>query len=239
MIRCYTSSMTTTTTFDLERAFARHRVELKVYCARMLGSTADAEDAVQDTLVRGWRALRSLRRSFVPEVLAVPHRDERLSRCVASPPAPAASGRRVGRRDRRGRVPRCPGRSRRRARSRRRCRRTRCRPARVRRRARAHPAAAARSRHPARRAAVGSDRSRGAARHDTGRRQQHAPTRALHPGQHARRRHRASAASTTQWWTATSTRSPATTCPSSSRCFATPRSRVLVRRLRAPRAGPT
>jgi RNA polymerase sigma-70 factor, ECF subfamily len=49
--------MTTTTTFDLERAFARHRVELTVYCARMLGSTADAEDAVQDTLVRGWRAL--------------------------------------------------------------------------------------------------------------------------------------------------------------------------------------
>jgi RNA polymerase sigma-70 factor (ECF subfamily) len=45
----------TTTLIDLERAFAQHRVELKVYCARMLGSMADAEDAVQDTLVRGWR----------------------------------------------------------------------------------------------------------------------------------------------------------------------------------------
>ena len=47
--------MTTTPIVDLEHAFTQHRVELKVYCARMLGSTADAEDAVQDTLVRGWR----------------------------------------------------------------------------------------------------------------------------------------------------------------------------------------
>ena len=49
--------MTTITTpgFDLERAFARHRGELQGYCVRILGSTAEAEDAVQDTLVRGWR----------------------------------------------------------------------------------------------------------------------------------------------------------------------------------------
>jgi RNA polymerase sigma-70 factor (ECF subfamily) len=42
---------------DLEVELETHRRELTGYCYRMLGSGSEAEDAVQDTMIRAWRAI--------------------------------------------------------------------------------------------------------------------------------------------------------------------------------------
>ncbi|MGW1973938.1 sigma-70 family RNA polymerase sigma factor, partial [Streptomyces tubercidicus] len=86
---------------DVATELERHRTELTGYCYRMLGSLFEAEDAVQETMVRAWRAYdrfegRSSLRSWLYRIATNVCLDAlggtgRRARPTPSPVAPCAS----------------------------------------------------------------------------------------------------------------------------------------------------
>src|ERR1700683_3057454 len=82
---------------DLERRFEQHRSELTGYCYRMLGSPFEAEDAVQDTVLRAWRSKdrfegRSSLKSWlysIPTNVCLAHLDGRKRRATPMDLGPA------------------------------------------------------------------------------------------------------------------------------------------------------
>src|SRR5947207_15955842 len=86
---------------ELEQQLEQYRRELTGYCYRMLGSGFEAEDAVQETMLRAWRGIdsfenRSALRSWVYRIatnvcLDMLRASQRRARPMELGPAEAAS----------------------------------------------------------------------------------------------------------------------------------------------------
>jgi len=97
---------TSSATIDLDRTFETHRRELTGYCYRMLGAGSEAEDAVQETMLRAWRSsasfegrssLRSWLYRIATNVCVDMHRSpQRRARPMELGPSTAVAGAKPG-----------------------------------------------------------------------------------------------------------------------------------------------
>jgi RNA polymerase sigma-70 factor, ECF subfamily len=93
--------MTTLTEESFQALVARHRAELRLHCYRMLGTSHDSDDMLQDTLLRAWRARDSLldplrARAWLYRIatnVCLDELSQRRTRALPSEVGPAASPR--------------------------------------------------------------------------------------------------------------------------------------------------
>ena len=91
---------------DAEQAawLEAHRRALRAHCYRLTGNVADADDLVQETFLRAWRARDAVRGPRVGTHVALPDRDQRLPGHPQGGRAPDDPGRRRPRVEHAGRA---------------------------------------------------------------------------------------------------------------------------------------